>query len=279
MGVIAGIALADFNSSPDARFGFLYLLPIVAAGWWSRRLFALICAALAAAAVLVNDASSGSAGAGAVFMWNEFTRATTFAAAAIVSHNLRRSRDRLVQEREEAFELAIRDPLTGVYNLHFMREQLELLHRVAASYRRAYSVIALDLDGLKEVNDRFGHQAGDRALREFADDLRDCIRAEDIPVRIGGDEFVVILPDTTAQAAVPLAERVVAAVHARAAAPESVAGVSAGVATWRPGRTVDQVLAAADRLLYASKHQGGKSVNAEPDEFYRLELDPTSTRA
>ena len=276
---VAAITWADFNTPPAARFGFISLLPIVVASWWGGRLFGLLCATLAGASISFSDATTGAAGAGQVFLWNEFTRATTFAAAAIFTSTVRRSRDRLTQEREDAFELAIRDPLTGVYNLHFMREQLELLHRVAASYRRAYAIIALDLDGLKEVNDRFGHQVGDAALRTFADDLRASIRAEDIPVRIGGDEFIVVLPGTTAQEAVPIAERIVAAVRARAGVPEAVAGVSAGVAVWRAGRDIDQVLTTADRLLYASKHQGGKTVNAEPDEFLRLELDARSSRA
>lgn len=269
---IGVIAWADFNTTPDARFSFLYLVPILVAGWWAGRAFALLCAVFSTAGVILNDVTFHSDGTGVVLLWNEFTRATTFAATAIVSQNLRRARDRLTREREEAFQLAIRDPLTGVYNRYFMREQLELLHSMAASYRRAYSVIALDLDGLKEVNDRFGHQAGDIALREFADDLRSSIRPGDIPVRIGGDEFLVVLPNTEVEDAVPIAERIVAAVRVRDGAPRSVAGVSAGVATWRAGRDTGEVLAVADRLLYITKRGGGKSVTAEPAELLRLEL-------
>jgi diguanylate cyclase (GGDEF)-like protein len=279
LAALAALGVVDFNTSPDARFGFIYLVPISVAGWRGGRLFGLLCAAVAAATIVVNDVTFRSAGTGVVLLWNEFTRSTTFAVAAIVSANLRRSRDRLRAEREDAFQMAIRDPLTGVYNLYFMREQLELLHRLAAGHRRGYAVIALDLDGLKEVNDRFGHQTGDEALRAFARILREAIRPGDIPVRTGGDEFLVILPDADPRDATPIAQRIVDAVRAEAVAPDHVAGASAGVATWRPGRSIDEVLAAADRLLYAGKHQGGRSVNAEPDDFLRIELEARATGA
>ncbi|OLC55710.1 MAG: hypothetical protein AUH85_08535 [Chloroflexi bacterium 13_1_40CM_4_68_4] len=131
----------------------------------------------------------------------------------------------------------------------------------------------MDLDGLKELNDRSGHQAGDEALVRFAQDLRASIRPEDIPVRIGGDEFLVVMPDTEIADATPIAERIVAAVHAHTGSSHAVSGVSAGVATWRASRDIDQVLAIADRLLYVSKQHGSdKSVTSEPPELMRLEL-------
>ena len=271
--VVAVIGWADFNTNPDARFGFVYLVPIVVAGWWAGRVFALLCATVATVALVLNDFTFHSNGFGLVLLWSEFTRATTFLAAALVSDSLSRSRDQLTSEREYAFQLAIHDPLTGVYNRYFMREQLELLHGIATSHRHPYSVIALDLDGLKELNDRAGHQAGDDALVQFAEDLRASIRPGDLPVRIGGDEFVVVLPDTEVTDAIPIAERVVAAVRERKDSHHSVTGISAGVATWRPDRDIDQVLAVVDRLLYVSKRHGAdRSVTSEPAELLRLEL-------
>ncbi|OLC55709.1 MAG: hypothetical protein AUH85_08530 [Chloroflexi bacterium 13_1_40CM_4_68_4] len=89
---------------------------------------------LSAVAIIVNDTTTPSAGSGAVLLWSELARATTFLAAALVSDNLSRARNRLTREREDAFQLAIHDPLTGVYNRYFIREQLELLHRVAAGH-------------------------------------------------------------------------------------------------------------------------------------------------
>jgi diguanylate cyclase (GGDEF)-like protein len=93
------------------------------------------------------------------------------------------------------YELAILDPLTGLYNRRFSEEHLRA--EIARAERHAYPlvVLLLDLDNFKEINDRFGHSAGDLILKEFARNLNRAIRGSDIAVRLGGDEFLVILPE------------------------------------------------------------------------------------
>ena len=167
---VGAIGVTDVTTGPEFRFGFLYLAPIVVAGGWAGRGYALTCAAAGIALLLVNDVMLRSEATGLGLLWNEFTRATTFFASALLSAHLRQAWDRLRHEKEDAFSLAIRDPLTGVYNRIFLREQIQLLDALATRHGRPYCVIALDLDGLKELNDREGHAAGDEALSSFASD-------------------------------------------------------------------------------------------------------------
>lgn len=167
---------------------------------------------------------------------------------------------------EAAAHQAFTDGLTGLYNRHFMAEQLGLLHGAATRGRRSYSVIALDADGLKRVNDTHGHETGDLALRRLAEVVRRNCRAMDIPVRTGGDEFVVILPDTSLAGALRAAEHIVSAADSeRRANPHATLAVSAGVAEWREGRTAEEVLHAADLLLVQAKRLGKGRAISLPD--------------
>ncbi len=170
---------------------------------------------------------------------------------------------------ESAARQAFTDGLTDLYNRHFMAEQLGLLHGAATRGRRTYSVIAFDADGLKRVNDSYGHEVGDLALRRLAAVVKRNIRAMDIPVRTGGDEFVVILPDTDLAGAARAAQHIVHAAEAeRKANPQSALGVSAGVAEWLEGRTADDVLHAADLLLVQAKRSGKGRAISLPDPAY-----------
>ncbi|TMB76750.1 MAG: GGDEF domain-containing protein, partial [Chloroflexi bacterium] len=137
-------------------------------------------------------------------------------------------------------------------------------HSLAARHGQPYAAIALDIDGLKQVNDTFGHEMGDLALRALANTVRKTIRTSDIGVRTGGDEFLVLIPHATVDDARVLAERLREAVVVQGRAePHTAITVSAGVSAWRPGRTAEQVLEAADTMLYAAKRAGKDRVLVE----------------
>lgn len=112
-------------------------------------------------------------------------------------------------------------------------------------------MIALDVDGLKQVNDSEGHAAGDALLRAAGDAIRDGLRAEDIGVRAGGDEFIVVLAGTDEADARLVAERIRSSFTQRIG--EARAGLSHGVGLWAPGTSVEALLAAADASLYGAK--------------------------
>ena len=150
--------------------------------------------------------------------------------------------------RHEAFS----DSLTGLAN---HRRLFEVLHaEIGRSKRteRGFSVLLLDLDGLKEINDRFGHLTGDRALCRLARILQDCCRSIDTAARQGGDEFALVLPETSAAAATLVARRICELLSKDAEEP--ILSVSVGVASCpREADSVGTLLYAADRALYAMK--------------------------
>jgi diguanylate cyclase (GGDEF)-like protein len=172
---------------------------------------------------------------------------------------------------EDARKLADRDPLTGFYNHRFLHERLgeEVVRTQRA--RRPLSVLMLDLDDFKLVNDTFGHLFGDRVLTWTAELIRSTLRASDIPARYGGDEFAIILPETDGDEARAAAERILDAFREHSFQGEQRGpvpiGASIGVATYpADGRTATDLISAADQALYRVKRDGGHdAARAEVD--------------
>jgi len=172
---------------------------------------------------------------------------------------------------EEARKLADRDPLTGFYNHRFLHERLGEEVVRSQRGRRPLSMLMLDLDDFKLVNDTFGHLFGDRVLTWTAELIRSTLRASDIPARYGGDEFAVILPETDQAEARVVAERILEAFRDRAFVGEQRGPVpiaaSIGVATFpADGRSGTDLIAAADGALYRVKREGGHDAAAAGGE-------------
>jgi diguanylate cyclase (GGDEF)-like protein len=164
---------------------------------------------------------------------------------------------KLEASRRELQHQALHDPLTGLPNRILFLDRMA--HAIARSERRdtPVSVLYLDLDGFKNVNDTFGHEAGDRVLRAVADRLRSAVRAEDTVARLGGDEFGILMEVGT-EAAVHAAERLselfVGDWSSTAEALDT--GISIGVTTRTLSEPLDELLAQADRAMYAAKAEG-----------------------
>lgn len=163
---------------------------------------------------------------------------------------------------EEIYQLATVDPLTGLYN---RRQFLELLERElarSANLRRALSLLIIDLDHFKPINDKYGHPAGDAVLRQVATTLAQSASEEFIVARIGGEEFAIVLPEHPLGDATDFARTVCEAVAALALAePDGLdrVTVSIGVAEWSKAMSsVGDLLRAADAQLYLAK-QGGRN--------------------
>jgi diguanylate cyclase (GGDEF)-like protein len=156
------------------------------------------------------------------------------------------------------------DDLTGLLNTRGFAIAANRLFGQAVRYDRASSVLMIDSDNLKRVNDSYGHEAGNRLLRQLANAIQAELRATDVPARYGGDEFIVLLPETPAKGALDVAERIRAAIARMPLAAEGksvAASVSVGVASFpEDGRTLDTLAARADRALYEAKQRGRNCV-------------------
>jgi diguanylate cyclase (GGDEF)-like protein len=166
-----------------------------------------------------------------------------------------------LQLRETLREQAIRDPLTRLFNRRFLEESLERELQVASRKKQSVAVLFLDLDHFKRFNDTFGHEAGDIVLQALADLFRNFFRATDICCRYGGEEFAIILPESSSQSAAKRADALRSEVKAlRLQYKKQTLGeltLSAGVAGFpEHGSTSADLLKIADQCLYESKAGG-----------------------
>jgi two-component system, cell cycle response regulator len=178
----------------------------------------------------------------------------------------KRLQERLRENYRRSLSLALTDELTSLYNRRYAVAHLgELVARVNNDGAAETSLIMFDVDHFKQVNDKFGHPGGDDALRQVADRAVRGVRNIDLVARLGGEEFIVVMPETTIHDATMVAERLRQAV---AAEPFLIHGtgdrppitISVGVATAQPGDTVDTLLQRADEALYQAKNSGRNRV-------------------
>ncbi|BDG72212.1 PleD family two-component system response regulator [Roseomonas fluvialis] len=186
---------------------------------------------------------------------------------ARVRNQLRRRRyqELLRESLDRSLELAVTDALTGLRNRRYVRRHLDGLLRSGASV----AVLLIDVDRFKPLNDRYGHAAGDVALKVVADALREHLRAVDIVARYGGEEFMVVMASAGEEEAGAVAERLRAAIAER---PVPVPGamlnltVSIGTAITRGPVSADRLVAAADAALYRAKESGRNRVESATAE-------------
>jgi diguanylate cyclase (GGDEF)-like protein len=166
----------------------------------------------------------------------------------------------LLVHNMELENMAMQDDLTQLFNRRYLFDRLERELDTAKAFKRPLSVIVVDLNQMKAVNDTYGHRAGDEMLAAFGKFLLDHTRASDVPARIGGDEFAIILPDTNERAAHNLKVRLVKRLEAVNMIDRDglrlVASASFGVAGYpATGETVDDLMNQADADMYAEKRR------------------------
>ncbi len=177
------------------------------------------------------------------------------------------------QRQEELKQLAITDPLTGLYNRRFLDEYLRIHIPMAKRQSAPVSFIAIDLDRFKSVNDTCGHEAGDKLLAEIGKTIRRLTRASDLPARVGGEEFLVVMPDTNEAGAVVFAERLQKELRdtdvSALGMPQGFAvTASIGVGIYPDhGEDVSHLLRVVDEALYASKNAGRDRITVAPAPF------------
>jgi diguanylate cyclase (GGDEF)-like protein len=171
-------------------------------------------------------------------------------------------RERMMEKLQE---LAITDGLTKLFNSRSFYSQLELEVDRYKRYKHPLSLLLLDIDHFKDYNDSFGHLEGDKVLVRFAQIIRSCLRAADSAYRYGGEEFTVILPETTGQEAQTVAERIRATLEAETFVPEPgrevTVTISIGVTQYASKEEMSSFIQRADKAMYVSKQKGRNRVS------------------
>src|SRR6202043_1260092 len=237
-------------------------------GWWVRG-YSIFVILLLTFAVISLTLPSILSGAETIFRI-KLTEAVFGLITLIVLFNMytiyqevliKRLRRQLLEKQDHSYilrNLAMIDPLTGLYNRRFAEQRLAA--EVARSERRGHplTVLTLDLNNFKEINDTYGHPAGDQVLQEFASRLNKVIRGADLAVRLGGDEFLVLLPECTSEQLQLVLDRM-GSLEVDWPGQKIAVNFSAGWKDYKLGDRPEELLAGADQALYASKRAQKKA--------------------
>lgn len=258
--LIVVIAFLDYLSGYEVNL-FLFYGLIVSLGAWAAGLSVGVWLTLFSGALwlladtLARDAPLSSW----IVLWNTLIRVVYFGSTAymvVVIRNLLRREIRLART----------DPLTGASNVRAFREALQVELNRARRHAHPLTLLLVDVDDFKQVNDRYGHDTGDAVLLGFAETARDCVRAEDVVARLGGDEFALLLPETDEREAQRVANKLMQSLAGRFPGNELPVTFSLGGTTGRTETelTVDGMFKRADVALYASKQAGKNTSTFSP---------------
>jgi diguanylate cyclase (GGDEF)-like protein len=249
------VGLADFFSGVEIRAYPLYFLPLSLAAWHFGRIGACLAAVSATLIwILANLAAGLQYSTGHIWIINALSQALAFGTIAALL-----AWARTLLDREQA--LSRTDSLTGLENARAFHASLGLAVASCRRNRRPLTLAYIDLDNFKCVNDRYGHSRGDALLRDVATILKNGLRVTDSAARVGGDEFVLCLPETYEAPARSLLERLRAALAEVIPTDECMISASIGAFCWEvPPDNVDTMISCADQLMYEVKRSGKNRV-------------------
>lgn len=251
--LVSSIATLDWATGPVVDVSLLFVIAVMAVTWAGTRRHGVLVAGLAASqSLLAAVFEAGDLPVSA--LWNATTR---FGVLVLVGALLGSLRNALVDQRR----MAMVDPLTGAMNRRAFQLVAERERLRAGRDGGAISLAYFDIDSFKEINDARGHAFGDGLLSEFTETMTAAVRGTDVVCRMGGDEFVLLLPDTDAREAMIVVDRVRGLIRQHCTVDGTPTTTSVGIATYRfPPSTVDALISGADELMYQAKGRGGDSV-------------------
>ncbi len=255
--VVALLGLGDWWTGYEASLLIFYLVPILVGTWRAGRSAGLLlCAASTAAGVAADLAGGLVYSSPLVHLWNPVAYASMFATMTVVL-------DILKQALERERRLARRDPLTGLANRNAFFELAQTEVARCRRYRRSLTLAFVDCDHFKEVNDRLGHEAGDRCLQAVAEAMETSVRRTDLAARLGGDEFAMVFPELEGERAREVVEKVKERLEAAMRAGGWPVTFSIGVVSAREPLSADELLRRADALMYLVKRSGRNAIELE----------------
>ncbi|GAB6906193.1 conserved membrane hypothetical protein [Desulfosarcina cetonica] len=251
LSLVLFIGWLRFLTGPEFAFSFLYLVPITIVTWSCGLTWGILIAALGAFSWLLADLSMVERFTRPYIpVVNEFFRFAVFLYIVFIINRYRK----ILGAQQE---LAMLDPLTGAANRRAFLRMAGIEMDRSRRYHNPFSVMVIDIDDFKQINDTLGHHTGDRLLLTVVDTIKANIRAIDIVARFGGDEFVVLLVKTEAPSALVAARKLQKQLLAIMRDKGWPVTFSMGMATYhRVPESVDETIRAADRLMYAVKHNG-----------------------
>jgi diguanylate cyclase (GGDEF)-like protein len=254
--LVLGWAWVDFEMGTEVALSVFYLVPIVLCAWFVHESAGAAMSLLSGAiAAYDTEVLSGLIYRNVwVGIWASVSRLIFFLVAVWLVGRLRRNLGSIRQ-------MAMTDSLTGAYNarafIDFLQKEMERSRR----YKRPISLMYLDLDNFKTINDTFGHQIGNSVLENVAATLKASVRLTDMVARLGGDEFAVLLPETAEEAARAIAARAEENMIREMKAHRWPLTFSAGVAVCREDYcTADELIRVADDLMYQVKRSGKNGI-------------------
>ena len=247
---VALVAYVDFITNYETAISLLYLVPLYLAAWFSWGPVAVLIGMLGG----LSDSIITSVvhqSCQAVNVLNSAIQSVFFVVFVYILIALKKAQGRLVQSSRT-------DPLTGLANSRLFFETGTVEIQRALRYHHPFSLVYMDMDNFKSVNDTLGHEAGDAFLRRIAQTIQATTRKTDTVARIGGDEFAILLPEADAHAAKVMVERVQATLTQIRMPAGKQATFSIGVVTHDGSKSADFVdmVKAADALMYEAKHDG-----------------------
>ena len=256
--IVALVGVLEHLVGIELFFPIFYLIPIFLVTWFTARWIGIMISIVSAMVWLSADFTSGHTYSHpAIPYWNMSVRLVTF---LVITFILSAFKSTLEDEKE----LARTDPLTGIANRRYFIELANAEINRARRYKHPFTVVHIDLDNFKTVNDCFGHSTGDNLLCLVANTIQNNIRATDIVARLGGDEFAILLPETgpgPAQMITEKTQKINLVVMQRNEWPVSL---SIGAVTFiSPPSTVDEMLKISDGLMYVAKNNGKNIIKYE----------------
>jgi len=258
IGIVAITGFMDYRKPYLLGIAIVYLLPVILATWLVGRNAGIAVTGLSGLAWLLGESMNRTPEVHLFFpVWNAAVLVIIF---SIIALSLSALKGALEKEKT----MSRQDFLTGVENRKAFYERAEAELNRCRRYGTPFTVAYFDCDNFKEANDKLGHHSGDDILRLIAETIKNNIRAMDTVARIGGDEFVILLPEFPGKSAQDFCNRIRELLLAEMRRLESGITFSLGIATFNsPAGSVDELLANADRLMYEAKKAGKDTVRHE----------------
>jgi diguanylate cyclase (GGDEF)-like protein len=256
--VVVCVGISDYLSGAEISFSIFYLFPVSMAAWYVNRKFSIIVSVLGAAIWLPADLMARTSYANPfIHFWN---MAVSFCVFLVISYLVAALKISLNKEQL----LSRTDYLTGLLNRRGFSEIADMEIKRISRFGHAFTVAYIDLDNFKAVNDRLGHNTGDRLLHAVAITILNVSRETDIVARLGGDEFAILLPETEIQPAKVLFEKLQAHLLGIMEKNSWPVTFSIGVITFvEPPATFEDMLERADKIMYAVKSSGKGTIKYE----------------